>query len=1170
MATTKAILRARKYSPSPAPQDSISTGRFSPLAMQLADQHGYANAYSGFLPRPPVDFTQGAFGPFSPILPVPVDEPESSGRAEPRREEYRVGWNLPVGTPGSEGLKLASFSTLRTLADLYSVARACIQLRKSEIRGLEWDIMPTQEAAKANRGDKKWFKDFGERRAKARKFFKRPDPDYYSWNTFLDAFLEEVFVFDALSLYLRPKRGKGMGKGVLGSDLDSLNLINGPTIRPLYDMHGGYPAPPAPAYQQYLYGVPRSDFMKMLTEMDIEESGLRSSQLGAFRGDQLLYIPMVPRRWTPYGFPPIERAMIPVMSGLQKQGWQLDYFREGTVPSVYMSPGDENMTPNQIRELQEALNAFAGDPAWHHKIIVLPPGTRVEPQRDTQLADQFDEIVMTQVCMAFDIMPMELGIAPKVSTSMSPGASNQMAKMAQSIGERKATKPTLMFIADIMNSILQTTCGQDDMQFVFEGLEAEEDQVLLTELLVNQIKYGLRSVDEARDELSLQPWGLPETSGPVYMAPTGPIPFGAATPIPGQPAPGTRPALPGVQPSMPVVAGGSGGGASSQPVPTPQHVETPAHAAAQGHAETSGKPNAPASASGQVVKPPRGAAPTSTNSRPKVDEAGLLKAATNELDALSRHVKKGRQVSSWVPRAIAPDALARISQHMAEGLEIDEAIKVVKSTRRIVSLNGQESWINAAVPHNAAGGGGRSPVRHLGDGTEVPGGVPANTAGGEPPRWIPSQPPNGYMGGFYDGSDRSQAHHPLSGRDDRMPVGVAHDTDVNVRPEYYPTLTADGWPQGGHGTGQSGTNVVPGNENDRGRAPSVSDMKNKAAKLNKEDVHYRSASNSQRECGTCVMFRPDALRCTLVRGVIHSDDVCDRWEAKNVTKTACVAAGLAVRAADTGRVLMLQRAMSDGDPAAGMWEFPGGRLEPGEDARNAAVREWQEETGLVLPVGRFIGRWWAGVYEGYIYEVDSETDLSILDGRGKVTNPDDPDGDAIEAIVWWNPLHLVDNPSVRSELLDSVDMIRAILDGHPAQKATGSSAVENIMAENFLPEGYSWVKDASWDGPRAVNTAFIDFDDVDSWAAYHDDEAVAHFRERMKAGEKMKPAILVKEPDNPYLKVIDGHHRVLAARSLRRTVWAYIGTVSAKEGPWSEAHSFQIHHGRDALNKDVN
>lgn len=1130
--------------------------------MQLADQHGYANAYAGFLPRPAADFTQGAFGPFSPILPVPVDEPAQTGRAEPRREEYRVGWNLPVGTPGSEGLKLASFSTLRTLADLYSVARACIQLRKSEIRGLEWDIMPTTEAAKANRGDKAWFKDFGERRAKVKKFLKRPDPDYYSWSTFIDAFLEEVFVFDALSLYLRPKRGRGMGKGLLGSDLDSLNLISGPTIRPLYDMHGGYPAPPAPAYQQYLYGVPRSDFLKMLTDMDIEDGGLRGSQVGQFRGDQLLYVPMVPRRWTPYGFPPIERALIPVLTGLQKQGYQLDYFREGTVPAVYMSPGDENMTPNQIRELQDALNAFAGDPAWHHKIIVLPPGTRVEPQRNVQLADAFDEIVMTQVCMAFDIMPMELGIAPKVSTSMSPGASHQMAKMAENVGERKATKPTLMFIADIINNILEYVCGQDDMQFVFEGLEAEEDQALLTDLLIKQVENGLRSVDEARDELNLQPWGLPETSGPVQLTKNGPVPFGAIVSATGvQPGPGGQPAptppgqlaLPGVKPQLPTTAAGFGeSDSSAQPAPVstptpgvPVHAETPGHASATGDQKT----------------PPRTAAPKKpTPAAKKVDEALLEKAASSELEALSRHVKKGRQVSTWVPRNVAPDALARVSQLMAEGLEVDDAVRVVKATRRIISLNGQESWVDAAVPPNAAGGGGRSPVRHLGDGTEVPGGVPSGTAGGEPPRWV-SSPPNGYMGGFYDGSDRSQAHHPLSGRDDRVPLTQGHQTAVDARP-------TGQWPQGGHGTGQAAVSDVPGDVNDRGRAPSVGDMAHKREKLTKAAVHYRPATGPRR-CENCVMFNFGVSgSCDLVVGEIQLKGVCDRWEAKTATKGSCVAAALAIRAADTGRVLMLQRSLTDTDPAAGKWEFPGGCLEAGENAQTAAVREWQEETGMVLPVGRFTSAWStdSGNHVTFVYEVDHETDLSILDGRGLVPNPDDPDGDVTEAIAWWNPRDLPANPGVRAELTANL---------HLAMRHLGVADhvdpvnVERLMARNFQPQGYAWVPSAAWTGPRDVPLDEIDFSNEARWAAHHEDAAVDRFAARLTAGEELHPVIMVDTPGDPKLKVVDGHHRVLAYRRLGRPVVAYVGRVPTVVGPWDEAHSYQIHHGDNHLNKTI-
>jgi hypothetical protein len=50
------------------------------------------------------------------------------------------------------------------------------------------------------------MRDFGERRGQALKFFRKPDPDYNSFRSFLTALLEEVFVFDALSLLIRGAR----------------------------------------------------------------------------------------------------------------------------------------------------------------------------------------------------------------------------------------------------------------------------------------------------------------------------------------------------------------------------------------------------------------------------------------------------------------------------------------------------------------------------------------------------------------------------------------------------------------------------------------------------------------------------------------------------------------------------------------------------------------------------------------------------------------------------------------------------------------------------------------------------------------------------------------------------------------------------------------------------
>lgn len=45
-----------------------------------------------------------------------------------------------------------------------------------------------------------------------------------------------------------------------------------------------------------------------------------------------------------------------------------------------------------------------------------------------------------------------------------------------------------------------------------------------------------------------------------------------------------------------------------------------------------------------------------------------------------------------------------------------------------------------------------------------------------------------------------------------------------------------------------------------------------------------------------------------------------------------------------GRVLLAQR--PEGKSMAGLWEFPGGKIEPGETPEAALVRELQEELGI--------------------------------------------------------------------------------------------------------------------------------------------------------------------------------------------------------------------------------
>jgi 8-oxo-dGTP pyrophosphatase MutT (NUDIX family)/phage head maturation protease len=131
-------------------------------------------------------------------------------------------------------------------------------------------------------------------------------------------------------------------------------------------------------------------------------------------------------------------------------------------------------------------------------------------------------------------------------------------------------------------------------------------------------------------------------------------------------------------------------------------------------------------------------------------------------------------------------------------------------------------------------------------------------------------------------------------------------------------------------------------------------------------------------------------------------------------------AGLVLKADDTGRVLLIQRALDDDDPAAGTWEFPGGHLEKDEDALAAAVREWQEETGADLPgTASVVGSWTApnGIYRGYLAVIPSESHIRLNQPHGerRVTNPDDPTGNATEVTAWWPITALPDMSLLRPE-----------------------------------------------------------------------------------------------------------------------------------------------------------
>ena len=94
---------------------------------------------------------------------------------------------------------------------------------------------------------------------------------------------------------------------------------------------------------------------------------------------------------------------------------------------------------------------------------------------------------------------------------------------------------------------------------------------------------------------------------------------------------------------------------------------------------------------------------------------------------------------------------------------------------------------------------------------------------------------------------------------------------------------------------------------------------------------------------------------------------------------------------DEGELLVQQR--RPGTPGAGQWEFPGGKLENGENAQNALVREIDEELGVQITRAKQI----AVVRHDYDYgkvELDVHT-VELFQGT--------PVGREGQQICWLTP-----------------------------------------------------------------------------------------------------------------------------------------------------------------------
>ncbi len=386
----------------------------------------------------------GVFAPGQPIAPSPG---LVGAHGSPRQFAYPAGYNIAQRPRATEQ---TSFEQLRALAALYDGIQLCERVYFDLLGRLELRLVPRAEAlAEGEDGTGPRWREAA-RRVSA--FLESPDrvQDLRAW---LVAFVRDLLEIDAVAIYTRQTRGGA---------LYALELIAGETVKPLLDLSGRPPRPPAPAYQQFLYGMPAGDYTL----------------------DQLDYIRETSRSDSPYGLSRVERILLRVNQALRKQHFDLARFTDGVTPLGIIEPPDSlDWTPEQIETYERAFNGLlAGNDSQRVRARMLPSGSRWHPITGDDPLIAFDRFLLNVTVAAFGLTMDELGFTD--TSNRSTGQSQE------AVIYRRAVAPVVALVAGFLTRKVRTWL---DPRFTvsFSGIEEPDDFALRAEAFAKLIPLGV-------------------------------------------------------------------------------------------------------------------------------------------------------------------------------------------------------------------------------------------------------------------------------------------------------------------------------------------------------------------------------------------------------------------------------------------------------------------------------------------------------------------------------------------------------------------------------------------------------------------------------------------------------------------------------------------------------
>jgi len=499
----KAVADQIEKAPSNLPAGSVV---MSEQDMRNANQQ---NTYGQQTPLPRNPLMAGVpFGPGMPIMPGAINPLRPDGRPDPRRYEYQVAQNLNIGTEQ----KLVQFKTLRGAAEQIDIVRRCIEVLKAKISGLDWDIVIAEDSSEKiiaeiggdhtramNKARQKYSDDI----YRARTFWE--NPDRANGLTFIDWMmmsLEEILVLDAWAIW--PQK-------TVGGDLYGFQILDGSTIKPMLDDRGMRPMPPQAAYQQILYGFPRTEFQANSDDPNAD---------GEFTSDDLSYFIRNRRTNSVYGSSPVERCLPLADLYLRRQQWLRAEYTDGVTPEMMLtSDADFGNDPLVMKQYENIINDnLAGQTEQRKRALILPAG--LKPEFYEGYGEKFkaalDEYLITSITGHFGVLPTEIGFSAKGGIGAS-GHQQGEAQAAQNIG----VAPLSQWISKMITNISYTYLGMPrELEFKFM-VDDQRDSLQDVQKADTELRGGVITLNERRSELGLPLIETAAADQPMIMTGSG-------------------------------------------------------------------------------------------------------------------------------------------------------------------------------------------------------------------------------------------------------------------------------------------------------------------------------------------------------------------------------------------------------------------------------------------------------------------------------------------------------------------------------------------------------------------------------------------------------------------------------------------------------------------------